>query len=425
MKKIIKITKKIKHKFRRDKKIFNIKKIKKILTSLILIFVFILFIKFSTNLVFKWKKTNDIEVFRKYYTEFITYKGEIVNKRKLIEDYLSRVSENDNVKFRERFLLYKYFYLDEYIDNEEVKSKIKSKFISVMKSGTKNKIETIYFQGIANFGNNLIAINNAIFYCEVVGCNKIILKDHGISRRWLITNPIKIKKLGITIMKGTADCRDENVLCFHGGFLDPFYVEVVRPQIRTQYLKEELLRNLPNVNTEPNDLYIHLRGGDIFNPLPVTQYAQPPLCFYDKIIDDNKFNNIHIVAMDKRNIMVDALMNKYKQIKYESHDYVTDLSLLVHAYKLAISVSSFAISAIKFNDNLKDLWEYDIYRLSEKFVFLHHHLYKFDINYKIHTMKSSDIYADKMFKWENSESQRDLMINDKCIYGFTITKPNR
>ena len=212
---------------------------------------------------------------------------------------------------------------------------------------------------------------------------------------------------------------------FQRGFLDPFYVEIVRPQIRTQYLKEELLRNLPNVKTEPNDLYIHIRGGDIFDAHPVVEYAQPPLCFYDKIIEDNKFNNIYIVAMDKRNIMVDTLINKYKKIIFETHDYVYDLSLLVHAYKIAMSVSSFAISAIKFNDNLKDIWEYDIYRLSEKFVFLHHHLYKFDIKFKIHTMKSSDIYADKMFKWENSRSQLDLMINDKCIYDFVITKPNR
>ena len=422
MKKIKKIKLRKRHKFSikiKIKKLFNVKKI---FMYLILIFSFILIIIFSTKLVLKRR---NIEIFGKYYSEFITYKGEIVEKKKLIEDYLSRIKENDRVKYKERFLLYKYFYLDDYSENDQIKSKIKSKFITIMKSEKMNKIEILYLQNNNNFGNNLIAINNVIFYCEVVRCNKILLKDQGTSRKWLITNPINIQKLNLTIMLGTANCNDENVLCFREGFLDPFFVEIVRPQIRTQYLKEELLRNLPNVKTEPNDLYIHIRGGDIFDAHPVVEYAQPPLCFYDKIIEDNKFNNIHIVAMDKRNIMVDTLINKYKKIIFETHDYVYDLSLLVHAYKIAMSVSSFAISAIKFNDNLKDIWEYDIYRLSEKFVFLHHHLYKFDIKFKIHTMKSSDIYADKMFKWENSKSQLDLMINDKCIYDFAITKPNR
>jgi len=51
---------------------------------------------------------------------------------------------------------------------------------------------------------------------------------------------------------------------FNRRILIPFFSEVAKPQIRIQYIKEELLRNLPDVKTEPNDLYIHLRGGDIF-----------------------------------------------------------------------------------------------------------------------------------------------------------------
>ena len=88
------------------------------------------------------------------------------------------------------------------------------------------------------------------------------------------------------------------------------------------------------------------------------------------------------------------------------------------------SVSSFVLSSIKFNDNLKNLWEYDIYRLSEKFIQLHHHLYKFDIKYKIYTMKPSDIYADQMYIWTKSESQLKLMIEDSCPYDFVLTKHN-
>ena len=128
--------------------------------------------------------------------------------------------------------------------------------------------------------------------------------------------------------------------------------------------------------------------------------------------------------MDRKNVVLDALMNKYKNIIFNQHNYEYDISLLIHAYNIVTSVSSFVISTIKLNDNLKDLWEYDINRLSEKFFFMHHHLYKFDIKYKIYTMKPSDVYINQMYTWRFSESQLKLMIEDKCPYDFILTKPN-
>ena len=39
-------------------------------------------------------------------------------------------------------------------------------------------------------------------------------------------------------------------------------------------------------------------------------------------------------------------------------------------------------------------------------------------------MKPSDIYAQKMFKWRNTEDQQKLMLEDTCQYDFVFTKPN-
>ena len=61
----------------------------------------------------------------------------------------------------------------------------------------------------------------------------------------------------------------------------------------------------------------------------------------------------------------------------------------------------------------------------KNFFFLHYHLYKYDYKYNIHTMRSSDIYADKMFYWKKSDSQLKLMLEDKCPYDFVLTKPNK
>ena len=296
-------------------------------------------------------------------------------------------------------------------------SKIKNKPI--------NKIETFFIGYDIPFGNSLITLNNLIFTCEIVGCNKIILRDHHIKRLWLIKNPIYIKKLNLTITLGShVHCDDDTVLCVSIATWDPFVPTFVKPQVRIRYIRDELINNLPKVNTTPEELYIHIRSGDVFKKNPSTVYAQPPLCFYEKIIDNNKFENIYILSMDRNNIVLDALMNKYKNIIFNQHDYEYDISLLINAYNIVTSVSSFVISTIKLNDNLRYLWEYDINRLSEKFFFLHHHLYKFDIKYKIHTMKSSDEYARKMYIWRNTEEQLKLMLEDKCSYDFEITKTN-
>ena len=123
-------------------------------------------------------------------------------------------------------------------------------------------------------------------------------------------------------------------------------------------------------------------------------------------------------------MVLEALINKYNNIIFRHDNYKSDIASLIHAFNVVAPVSSFFFASIKFNDNLKNLWEYDIYRLCEKFWWLHHHLYKFDIKYKIYTMKPSDIYANKMYEWRFLESQLKLMIEDKCPYGFVLTKPN-
>ena len=367
--------------------------------------------------------------FQDYNPEIISYKGEKIERTKLISDYLSSISKDESIIGKEKRRAYRFFYLPEYSDNSTLRNNIKSKYMqmfSKLKNKPINKIETFFLSYACPFGNSVILINNLIFTCEIIGCNKIILKDHHTNRKWLIKNQVYIEKLNITIMQGpNVDCKEDTIFCIYLPAWDPFQPTFVKTQIRIQYLKNEVIRNLPQVNTHPDDLYIHLRGGDVFRGNPSDAYAQPPLCFYEKIINNNKFKNIYILSMDKRNIVLNALIDKYKYIVYRKNNYEYDLSLLIHAYKIVTSVSSFVISSIKFNDNLKDLWEYDINRLSEKFYFLHHHTHKFDIKYKIHTMKPSDKYIQKMFKWRKSSSQLKLMLEDSCPSDFVITKPNR
>ena len=366
---------------------------------------------------------------RSIYSNIINYKGEKLLKDKLINDYLLNISDEYIAeKKQEKQRFNKYYYLYDYSNNPIIKSKLKLKFfeyISRKKKQTTTQIDIFYLSNILNFGNNLLALNNALFFCEFIGCHKIILNNHNLKRKWLITKPVYIKKSNITIMQGSdVSCNNNNVLCFYEISWCIYYPELIIPQLKTDLIKSEILRNLPKINIEPNILFIHIRGGDIFQTSIGKNYAQPLLCYYEKVIKNNKFfKNIYIISMDHSNVVVDALLNKYKNIIFKKNTFVYDLSLLCYAYNIVVLISSFAFSAIKLNDNLKNLWEYDMMRLSNKFLFLHHHIFSFKRKYKIHTMKPSDIYRTKMFTFKRSSEQIKLMLEDKCPYDFEDSNP--
>ena len=367
---------------------------------------------------------------KRIYSNEINYKGHKILKSKLIDDYLSKISEGYiSEKKHERELFNNYYYLANFYNDSLIKTELREALlieVSRIKKQIIKRIDILFISYILNFGNNLLVINNAIFFCEIVGCHKIILNNTNLKRRLLIDKPVYNKQSNITIMQGSnVDCNNKNVFCIDEVSWNIYYPRIIIPQVRTQIIKEEILRNLPPVNTDLNELYIHIRGGDIFKDFFVSSYAQPPLCFYEKVINSNNFfKKIYIISIDKSNVVIDALLKKYKYIIYKQNKIEYDVSLLCHAYNIVISVSSFVLSSIKLNDNLKNIWEYDMTRLSEKFFFLHHDIFKFNIKYKIHSMKPSNTYINKMFKWEKSPEQILLMLEDKCPNEFIITKPN-
>ena len=173
-------------------------KIKSFLYYLILI-LFILLLLYITKIIIKDKIILIFE--ERYDPEIINYKGEKVQRKKLIEDYLSITPENDENKLKEKDRLYKNFYLDEYPNNKKKRFEIKLKFISQMKNNNTKKIDIFYMKNNYKLGNSIISLNNVIFYCEIVGCKKILLRDHKIDRKWLLTNTIYIIRYNNNVRK--------------------------------------------------------------------------------------------------------------------------------------------------------------------------------------------------------------------------------
>ena len=322
--------KKVKFHKKRNKKEKLVKKSKIFVfvidIGLILIKIFILIIIIFLLFKFRRNKIKETEI---NDPNEIMYKGTRIQKNKLLVDYFSRISIEEQNKDHERKTLDKLFNLPDYTYENNIKNDIKNQFMnffSKLKKKNINKLETFFIAQNCYFGNCIITLNNVIFYCEIVGCHKIIFTDH----HSLIRHPIYIEKLNITITPHSkVNCYDDTTLCPTFKKWDPFYPTFIKSQIRTQYIREEILRNIPQVKTDPDDLYINIRGGDIFDTMIVARYSQPPLCFYEKVINDNKFKNIYIISNDRKNVVLDALINKYNNIVFNHTDYKTDIAMLV------------------------------------------------------------------------------------------------
>lgn len=282
-----------------------------------------------------------------------------------------------------------------------------------------NNISNLFIEGKACFGNFFLSINNAIIYCEFLGCKKIII-DY--NYKFFINRTIFYKKRNFTIETNqTFDSRENLVINIYFFLFSGF--PYLRNKNRINIFKNELLNNLPKVVTNPYDLYIYIRSGDIFQNIrkSMRNYYQPPLCFYAKILDIFKFRKIFIISQDELNPTIPKLLSKYSYIKKLKNNLKLDISYLINSYNIVSAKSTFFYSSVKLNDNLKFLWEYNFNSKSLKeYLDFHYNSCKFPIYYTIYKMDSSPNYIKVIYPWINSPKQRKIMIEEICLNNFDI-----
>ena len=282
----------------------------------------------------------------------------------------------------------------------------------------------IYFDMTFPFGNQIAAVNKMIFYCEIIHCKKLILP---VENRIYINHTLLDKEYNLQIEVAQEPFQADLITDISFEFFYVFYN--LKIENRIGILKNEIVNNLPKVNVNKNDLIIHIRSGDIFQHKGETDYApdysQPPLCFYQKILEQFKFSDIYIIAEDNTfNPVIEELKKKYPKIKYNQNSLEIDLSYLIYGYNIVGSISSFLISSIKLNDNIKFFWEYDRYPMCSKIYHFHHSIFNIQRKYTIYQMPPSETYKYRMIVWKCSDEQINIMLNDKCPYNFKIIKPN-
>ena len=295
-----------------------------------------------------------------------------------------------------------------------IKRLLKNKIYKYFNKNITN-IDSLYIKGNLRFGNYFISLNNAIIFCEVMHCKKIILFNH---RNVFINDKIFYQKYNITIESNDLfNYIDNNSIIAK---IDFFFYKLNFTDFgnvnRFYILRKEIINNLPKVKIKFDSLYIYIRGGDIFRRLnkSVAHYSQPPLCFYKKILNEFVFSKAIIISEDTSNPVIPMLLKEYSYIKYNKNNIKLDISYLANSYNIVSATSSFILSIIKLNQNLKFLWEYDFYKFSERYYLLHYSVYTFRFNYTIYKMKVDENYKKLMYPFKNTQKQRKLMIKKRC-----------
>ena len=99
-----------------------------------------------------------------------------------------------------------------------------------------------------------------------------------------------------------------------------------------------------------------------------------------------------------------------------------DIALFINAYNFVNSVYSFTQATISFNDNLENLFDYEVYKIIASILHFHYDIDKLNKRFNVYRMKPSENYLRKMYNWKNTDEQRRLLFEEKCINDFNITK---
>ena len=316
-----------------------------------------------------------------------------------------------------------------YRNENELTVEYKNKFKKYLLDGYSSlfkkkykKIDVIIFNKRMNFGNAIFIINNLIYFCEILGCTKIYLhRDY-----WFIKKPIYDKELNITISPLNIDTWNNQTSIYFDSKTTFFNIVKLFKNnipIRTYILKNELFSNIKLIDTKLEDLYINIRSGrDVFKRRnrAISNYIQPPLCFYETIISMFNFSNIYIISNGKENPVINKLLKSYNNINYFHGTVKEDVSIILSAKNLVLPCSSFSVELIKLSDNLKNLFEFNLISKGDRNLwhFTDWHLKPLKFNRFI--MNPTKEYIKKMKPWRHSKEQFSKMINEKCIKKFKI-----
>ena len=271
-------------------------------------------------------------------------------------------------------------------------------------------IKSVYLKQYGRLGNNIVQLINAVFFSEILNITTIYVPEgFCMISKSIINNETRTNIVPSNqIPNGTVILGPEL-------FDLNFYQS--NPYKWARVFASETLKNLPHVNVRDDDLCIHIRSGDIFSRRPCPIYGQPPLCFYEAIINKWGFKSIFILSEDRWSPVTKPLVEKYNA-KLIITDRPTTISYILSARNLVLSFGTFIPSLLKLvpDDPGRRIFRYG-----------GSHDYTFDIWKEYYFMTPSKYYSQNMLgrNWRNTEEQRKIMLNETCNDNWHLSKQTK
>ena len=266
-------------------------------------------------------------------------------------------------------------------------------------------------------GNNIVQLKNTIQVALFYNYN-IIIPD--------LTNPYgqQVSKYSYFSLNNNITIEDDKITD-DGNF---YYAAKTQLKRRKENLVSEIDKNLFKMNKNKtieilkdsivipkplslneNDLVIHIRSGDIFEDDGThPAYIMPPLSYYVDIIENNNFNNIWIIAEDRKNPCIDELLTLYPKANYRQQSLDEDIKILLGATHVVMSYGTMVHALLLFSDSIKNLYSPSYFTGSA----LYEEMYiQNDGQSRINNFKIElDEYHKKLTPWKNTKGQREIMM---------------
>ena len=82
----------------------------------------------------------------------------------------------------------------------------------------------------------------------------------------------------------------------------------------------------------------------------------PPLSYYVDIINNNNFNEIYIIAEDRKNPCIDELIILFPKIHFKLQSLEEDIKVLLGATNVVMSYGTMVHALLLFSNNIKNLY---------------------------------------------------------------------
>ena len=169
-------------------------------------------------------------------------------------------------------------------------------------------------------------------------------------------------------------------------------------------LKKVYKKHLQITDLVPKPLFdigIHIRSGDAFRVGTNQHYCQPPLYFYNEILEKNMDKSIVVVYECAKNPVVNKLLTHYqhkKNIYFYSSDICDDISTLASCKTLAVSNGTFWLAPFFESNSIESLIIPDY--------LLQNIWYSIDVNHEVISMPDYQLHK----KWSSSLEQCKRML---------------